>query len=63
MSSQNVKDQLDVLESYIDDLPMVIDPCRICKYIDEDKMLHHNHADVCEKCCWYYDSKFEVGTK
>lgn len=39
----------------------MIDPCRMCKYIDDNKEYHDKHTDVCKLCTWYYDSKFEVG--
>ena len=48
-------------ESYINDIPLVIDPCRMCKYIDANKESHVKNIDVCKMCCWFYDSKFEVG--
>lgn len=61
MAKSELKDQLDSLESYINDIPMVINPCRVCKFVDKNKTSHNEHIDVCSECCWYYDSKFEVG--
>ena len=54
MSKDNLKDQLQSYESYINDIPNVIDPCKMCKNKKEE------YEDVCVDCCWYYPSKFEV---
>ena len=57
-------------ESYINDIPNVIDPCKQCKVYIE----HNDQWDIgdrlvdgvwkkgaCDDCCWCYSSKFEVG--
>lgn len=61
MRKRELKDQLKSFESYINDIPLVIDPCRMCKYIDDNKESHVKNTDVCRLCTWYYDSKFELG--
>ena len=66
----NLKDQLQSYESYINDIPNVIDPCNQCKVYIE----HNDQWDIgdrlvdgvwkkgeCDDCCWCYSSKFEVG--
>lgn len=60
MPKKELKDQLESFSSYINDIPLVIDPCKLCKYIDKDKESHSDHIDVCKECSWYYPSKFEV---
>ena len=60
MAKKEIKDQLESYEGYINDIPLVIDPCRMCKYIDADKQSHIKNTEICRLCCWYYDSKFEV---
>lgn len=54
----NLKEQLEVLETYINDVPLIIDPCRSCKFIDSNKETHTENVDMCKQCCWYYDSQF-----
>jgi len=64
-----LKDQLESYEGYINDIPLVIDPCKMCKIYKK-----HNGYDIgdrlvkgvwekgyCDDCCWCYASKFEVG--
>ena len=60
MSKKELKEQLEVTESYINDIPMIIDPCRMCESIDANKETHVEHVDVCQECCWYYESMFKV---
>ena len=60
MAKKELNDQLKSYESYINDIPLVIDPCRMCKNIDANKESHVKNIDVCKICCWFYDSKFEV---
>ena len=58
MSRKELKDQLEVFENYINDIPYVIDPCPICKF-------EGNIQDNLEKCkegCYYYPSKFKIET-
>lgn len=63
-------DKLQSYESYINDIPNVIDPCKQCKVYIE----HNDQWDIgdrlvngvwekgkCDDCCWCYSSKFEVG--
>ena len=53
---KQISDQLKSLEGYINDIPLVIDPCNICK--------HHTqlqYEEGCHECTWFYDSKFEAG--
>lgn len=56
--SKELKEQLDVLETYINDVPMIITPCRSCKLIDDNKETHNDNMDLCRLCCWFYDSQF-----
>ena len=67
-SKIKLKDQLESYEGYINDIPLVIDPCKMCKIYKD-----HNGYDIgdrlvngvwqkgyCDDCCWCYSSKFEV---
>lgn len=54
---QKISDQLKSLEGYINDIPLVIDPCKICKHHDSEK----GHEEKCAQCSWYYPSYFEAG--
>lgn len=60
--TKELKAQLDVLDSYINDIPNIFEVCRLCEFIDNDKQSHFDHVDVCEGCCWYYASKFKIAT-
>lgn len=69
MPKKELKDQLKSFESYINDIPNVIDPCKICKVYRKnkgydvgtyDKKKDEFIAGKCPQCCWFYDSKFEV---
>ena len=68
MAKKELKDQLKSLEGYINNIPLIIAPCKMCKVYKE-----HNGYDsgerivndewrkgVCDNCCWFYDSKFEI---
>ena len=66
----NLKYQLQSYESYINDIPLVIDPCKQCAVYKRKGGYDTGHFDSdgqwddsnsCKMCCWYYDSKFEVG--
>ena len=47
MSKPELKDQLESFESYVNDIPLVIDPCRMCKNHDESK----GFSETCPICC------------
>lgn len=55
MSKQELKDQLKSLESYFNDVPLVLDPCKMCKNYDEEK----GYKEKCHSCCYWYGSNFE----
>ena len=57
-TKETLKTQLAVLENYINDVPMVIDPCKMCKHYVKEM-----HEECCAECCYWYPSKFEVGGK
>ena len=69
MSRPKISDQLKSFESYINDIPLVVDPCRMCKIYKKHKGYDVGDKLVkgvwvpgyCDDCCWCYDSKFEVG--
>ena len=56
MAKKELKEQLKSYEGYINDIPYVIDPCKVCKNHTEEK----GYEEKCTTCCWFYDSKFEV---
>lgn len=53
MTEQSKK--LKVLESYINDVPLIIDPCKLCK-----NKVNGRYQIECGECCYYYASKFEI---
>ena len=70
MAKKELKEQLKSYEGHINDIPLVIDPCKQCKIYKEKGGYDTGHFDSdgqwddsnsCKMCCWYYDSKFEVG--
>ena len=70
MAKKELKEQLKSYEGYINDIPLVIDPCKMCKVYKKKESYDTWHYDKkegkmvigkCSECCWYYDSKFEVG--
>ena len=72
MAKNELKEQLKSYEGYINDIPLVIDPCKICKVYKEHGGYEFNRQEIkggtvttsqgrCIGCCWYYDSKFEIG--
>ena len=68
MAKKELKEQLKSYEGYINDIPLVIDPCKMCKIYKTKGGYDTGHFDnngdwvegACKMCCWYYDSKFEV---
>ena len=56
MTKEELKDQLKSLESYFNDVPLVLDPCKICLNYDEEK----GYKEKCSTCCFWYGSNFEV---
>ena len=69
MAKKELKEQLKSYEGYINDIPLVIDPCKMCKIYKENDGYNYGSASEengwkqgeCVECCWFYDSKFEVG--
>ena len=69
MSRPKISDQLKSYEGYINDIPLVIDPCKMCKVYKKNKGFDMGSYDketdrytkgTCLQCTWFYDSKFEV---
>lgn len=56
MSKPELKDQLKSFETYINDIPLVIDPCMMCGNHDDEK----GFGEYCSMCCWFYASRFEI---
>ena len=70
MAKKELKEQLKSYEGYINDIPLVIDPCKMCKiYKKHNGWFMSEFKDgeweegTCKQCCWFYDSKFETGGK
>lgn len=63
MAKKELKEQLKSYEGYINDIPLVIDPCKMCKHKDHtQKDFQRNYnIEICKECCWWYPSKFEMG--
>ena len=69
MAKNELNEQLKSYEGYINDIPLVIDPCKQCKVYKTKGGYDTGHCDSdgqwddsnsCKMCCWYYDSKFEM---
>ena len=69
MSRPKISDQLKSYESYINDIPLVINPCKQCEVYKKNKGYDMGHYDrkkdeyiegVCKNCCWFYDSRFKI---
>ena len=68
MAKKELKEQLKSYEGYINDIPLVIDPCKMCKVYKENRGYEISiRVDTCvykdgrfKECCWFYDSKFKV---
>lgn len=66
MAKKELKEQLKSYEGYINDIPLVIDPCKQCNVYKKKGGYDTGHFDsdgdwvegACKTCCWYYDSKF-----
>lgn len=63
-----LKDQLESYESYINDIPNVIDPCKQCGVFKKNDRFDYDTIKdgkviegKCPKCCWFYPSNFKVG--
>lgn len=61
MAKKELKEQLKSYEGYINDIPLVIDPCKQCKKQKRKSGIVLGYGEECHECCWYYDSKFEMG--
>lgn len=69
MAKNEIKEQLKSYEENINNIPLVIDPCKICKVYKENRGYEISiRVDTCvykdgrcKECCWFYDSKFEIG--
>lgn len=59
MAKNKFSDQLQVLESYINDIPLIINPCKECDFIDDNGESHIKNVETCKRCCWYYGSNFK----
>ena len=69
MAKKELKEQLKSYEGYINDIPLVIDPCKQCKIYKAKGGYDTGHFDSdgqwddsnsCKMCCWYYTSSFEM---
>ena len=57
--AKELKDQLEVFENFINDIPNVIDPCSQCEF--KDRSIWDN-LEKCRECCYYYSSNFKIET-
>ena len=51
MARNELKEQLDVFETYINDIPLVIDPCRMCEKAGKNGVRTEDDLKLCEQCC------------
>lgn len=58
---KKTNEQLQSFESYINDLPRVITPCRLCvNCTDVCGDITTHIVENCKDCCYFYGSKFKV---
>lgn len=57
MAKKELEEQLKYYEGYINDIPLVIDPCKQCKNVERK---NEEQIEKCRLCCWYYTSSFEI---
>ena len=55
---KDINKQTAILENYINDIPLIIDPCRLCKKRQESP--NDSFTEECLECCYFYGSKFEA---
>ena len=60
MAKKELKEQLKSYEGYINDIPLVIDPCKQCKNVERK---NEEQIEKCRLCCWYYTSSFEMNVE
>lgn len=58
------KKQIKGFEETINNIPLVIDPCKMCernknKGKRKSDFLPDYDRRICEQCCWFYDSMFK----
>ena len=58
-ASNPLREDLEVCENYINDVPNIFDPCKLCVNWDEKTCYNED----CRECCWYYASKFKLKEK
>lgn len=49
----------------INNIPLCIDPCKMCEHSKnkgkrKSDFLPDYDRRICERCCWFYDSMFEI---
>ena len=54
MKKENLTEQIEQIEKYINEVPKVLNPCGSCKNKSEI------FSELCAACCYYYDSFFEI---
>ena len=56
MPKNELREDLEVCENYINDVPNIFNPCKLCEKHDEEI----GFEDTCHECCWFYGSYFEL---
>lgn len=58
---KKTNEQLQSFESYINDIPLVINPCRLCVNCTGVRGDITTHlTENCVDCCYFYGSNFKV---
>lgn len=58
---EDMNKQTAILENYINDIPLIIDPCRLCVNCTGVRGDITTHlTENCKDCCYFYGSKFEA---
>ena len=57
---KEVEKDIEAMERYFNELPALMDPCKICKHKEEDT---GHDITICPKCCYYHPSLFEISKR
>ena len=57
ITKQPVKKSKEAVENTLKIYSMILDPCPECRHKDK---VNGKELEICQSCCFYYDSKFEM---
>ena len=54
---EGLKKITEDINEAVHQFPLFLDPCKYCKY---KSRRNEQEREICESCCYYYASKFEM---